>query len=72
VSWRSCWKRKGEAVFLKNNITGYVETISRHMKAFVTSMAKTITKKNTLKRTRLKFIGVIGTKIRPTRTAKIF
>ena len=57
---------------MKDNITGYIKAISRHMKAFVTSMAKIVTKKNTLKRTRLKFIGVIGTKIRPTRTAKNF
>ena len=61
-----------KSCFLENNIMEYIETISRHMKAFVTSLAKTITKKNTLKRTRLKFIGVIGTKIRPTRTTKNF
>ena len=72
VRWGRCWKKKWETVFLKYYITGYIEAISRHMKAFVTSMVKTVTKKNILKRTRLKFIGVIGTKIRPTRTAKNF
>jgi hypothetical protein len=51
-----CWKKKGKAVFLKNNITRYIETISGHMIAFVTSVANTITKKNTLKSTRLDFI----------------
>ena len=57
---------------MKDNITGYIEAINRHMIAFVTFMAKIITKKNTLKRMRLEFIGVIGMKIRPTRTTKNF
>ena len=42
------------------------------METFVPLMKKTISQKNTFKRTRLKFVGIIWTKIWPTRATKGF
>jgi hypothetical protein len=42
------------------------------MEAFVLFMKKTITQKNTFKRMRLKFVGIIWTEIWPTRATKGF
>jgi hypothetical protein len=42
------------------------------MKTFVTFMTKTVAQKNTLKRTGLKFIGIVRTKIWPTSTPENF
>ena len=53
------WKNR----FLKNNVSGDIETTRSYMKTFKTFVMETIAKKNTLERAGLKFVGIVGAKI---------
>lgn len=56
--------------FIKDEITGYVDTTGGNIEALDTLMLCTITKKNTLLGTEHEFTSVVGVKIRPTSTTK--
>ena len=61
---------KGKNMLIKHNIPRDVDTISGHMKTFVSFMKRAITKKNTLLGTKLKLAFVIRTEMWPTSTPK--
>ena len=59
---------KGKDVLIKDNITGYIDTICWHMKALVAFMKRTITQKHTFLRPKLKLSMIIWTKMGPAGT----
>ena len=54
---------KGKNMLIKHNIPRNVDTISGHMKTFVSFMKRAITKKNTLLGTKLELTLVIWTEM---------
>ena len=61
---------KGKNMLIKHNIPRDVDTISGHMKTFVSFMKRAITKKNTLLGTKLELTLVIWTEMGPASTPK--
>ena len=57
-------------MLIKHDIPRYIDTISGHMKTFVSFMKRAITKKNTLLGTKLELTLVIWTEMGPASTPK--
>jgi hypothetical protein len=61
---------KGKHSFIKNNVTGDIDSTSGNFKALNTFVTWAITKKDTLFGAEYKFAFVVWAKIRPTCTTK--
>ena len=64
--------RKGKSIFIKNHMTRSVETIRFWIKTKITLGISSIAKKNTLSGAKVKFVRIIRTQERITRTTKNF
>ena len=64
--------KKRNQVFIKYNVTRNINVICGNVETVVALMLRTIPKKNTLFRAKLKFAMVVWMKVRPTRTTKHF
>jgi hypothetical protein len=72
---RGRWGNRGgkrKQVFIKDDITGDVDTIGWDVETLVPFMHGTIAEEDTLFGTKLQFATVVGTKVWPTCTAKHF
>jgi hypothetical protein len=61
---------EGKNCFIKNNVTRYVNTTRFDLKALKPLMKFTVPKKHTLDGSKGKFLGVVGSKVRPVGTTK--
>jgi hypothetical protein len=59
-------------VFIKDHITGNVDTIGRNMKTLITLMHGTIAKEHTLFGPKLEFATIVRAKMRPACAPKHF
>jgi hypothetical protein len=62
--------REGLDGFIKDDIIGYIDAPCGGVKAFKTFMLIAISKKDTLLGSELKFVLIVGTKVRSTSTLK--
>ena len=62
--------RERKNIFIKNNITRDVDTISRNMETFVTFVRRTVTKEDTFFGPKLEFTLIVWTKMGLARTTK--
>jgi hypothetical protein len=59
-------------VFIKNEMTGYINFTCGKIKTFISMMVQAITNKNTVFRSEIDYVFVIWSKIRPACTTKNF
>jgi len=59
-------------VFIKNNMTGHINFTCCKIKTFISMILQDITNKNTVFRSKIDFVFVIWSKIRPTCRTKNF
>ena len=64
--------RKWELIFIKDYISSNIHPIGREIKTLITFMIKAVPKKDATFGTKIKFVGIVWMKVRPTRTAKGF
>jgi hypothetical protein len=58
--------------FVKHNIPGNIDAISRNMQTFIAFVKRAVPKKNTLLGAKLKLTIIVRGKMRPARTTKNF
>jgi hypothetical protein len=59
-------------MLIENNITKYIDSVGRNVKAFITLVKQAIPKENTLFGAKLKFSFVVRMEMKPTGTPKDF
>ena len=71
LDWQKI-RRKRKFFFFKDNISRIIDTASESVKTSIPLMTKTVSKKETTKRSRLEFVRVVRSQSWPTSTTKNF